>query len=108
MDLCQRHDHGVGFGLDISGAGQSGFLFYTGDVKNFTVNSIKGERSAISGAIGMKGAAGFITPEDAAGGRVIGLMGTYGPGVNPVTFYGFAIPFTFNINFGWTGIFNKK
>lgn len=100
-------DHGVGLGLDLSAAGQVGALFYTGDAANFTKASLIGERVSISGALGFWGVNGFITPVDAANGRVIGILGTYGPGINPLNFFGIAVPATGNINYGRTDIFNK-
>jgi hypothetical protein len=101
-------DRGVGFGLDLSGQGQAGLLFYTGDAKNFTQESIPGTRVAVSFAVGLVGGTGFMTPEDNYGGQVIGVSGTYGPGINPLVLFGIPVPFTINVNYGGTDTFKKK
>jgi hypothetical protein len=93
-------DRGVGLGLDLSLVGEGGFLFYTGDASNFTKDHLRGDRTEVSGAFLTWGGNVFWTPKDGYGERVIGVLGTYGPGINPLVLFRIPAPWTFNINFG--------
>src|SRR5690606_525767 len=103
-------DYGVGFGLDLSLVAEGGLIFYTGDVSKFTKNHLKGERTEVAVSVLSWGGNIFWTPEDIDNGRVIGVLGTYGPGINPLAFFGISAPWAFNINHGGTELFksNKK
>lgn len=103
-------DRGVGGGLDLSIGVEGGVIFYTGDVKNFQIELLQGDRNEYSAATPILGVNGFIssTPNPIDGGKVIGIMGTYGPGINPLNLFGIAVPFMFNFNYGSTKIYNSK
>jgi hypothetical protein len=101
-------DRGVGLGLDLSLVGEGGFLFYTVDASNFTKDHLRGDRTEVSGAFLTWGGNVFWTPKDGYGERVIGVLGTYGPGINPLVLLRIPAPWTFNINLGGTDLFKSK
>ena len=98
-------DYGVGLGLDLSAVVEGGLIFYTGNADEFTINTLKGARTEVGLAAGMIGANVFLSSQDAAGGRVVGVLGTYGPGINPLVLFGIPTPFTGNVNHGETSLF---
>lgn len=96
-------DYGVGLGLDLSIVAEGGVIFYTGDASKFTMDHLRGNRTEVAGAFGTIRGNVFWAPQDADGERVIGVLGSLGPGINPITlFTGIPVPWTFNVNHGST------
>ncbi|REE00184.1 RHS repeat-associated protein [Marinoscillum furvescens DSM 4134] len=77
-------DGGIGVGLDVSGSVDGTVYFYTGDLDDFSVNSLNGPR--VEGNFGASffadlGVGVAVSEEDRFGGRVIAVKGFIGAGI---------------------------
>ena len=92
-------DAGFGVGLDVSGGVNATFFFYTGDPKNFTMQTLNGPRTEVnlsySFFIDIGGGIAF-SEQDIHGARVIAIKGIGGLGI-PTKVGG-------NVNYGTTVI----
>jgi len=91
--ILRGKDKGTGFllsgggyavGLDVSGSAKGTVYFYTGDINNFSVNSLNGPR--VEGNFGFTyfmdlGFGVSVSEPDDFGGRVIGISGFFGAGI---------------------------
>jgi hypothetical protein len=97
-------DFGVGGGADISINLKETNIFYTGDIKNFRLNSLSGTRHEFSAGVTINGidfsGSYFRSEIDDNGGRVIGVSGGVGVGAIPYSLSG-------GWNYGGTVLLNK-
>lgn len=95
-------DLGVGAGLDVSGSLKETNIFFTGDINDFTIEALRGNRMEYSGAVTINGvdvSGGFFQSIDLInGGRVFGISVGVGVGAFPYWISG-------GSNFGTTTIY---
>jgi hypothetical protein len=93
-------------GADASAALEGMYIFYSGDVNNFSAKLLEGYRTEFSGSfsaiidLGITGFMGEINPKD--GGRVYGFGGSFGVGWSV-----FDAVINGNFNKGTTVIYGK-
>lgn len=90
-----------GFGLDVSGSLEGTVYFYTGDINNFTVNTLKGPgfEANLGASVGIDAGIGFaVSDPDQFGGRIIAIK----------LFGGAGIPTMVGGNINWGETFIQK
>jgi hypothetical protein len=82
-EIFTLHDAGSGIGFDISGSIEATRWYYSGNIDNFTIQTINGLRTEFNFGYsgGIDAGAGFIiSPPDRYGGRLWGIRGYFGLG----------------------------